>query len=336
MRKIVFLIVVIIVIFGIYYLNGVFLPASDKFTEVIFTIEEGQGVNGISQNLKEQNLIKSKFIFETYIWLRDLESEFKAGDHALTADMSIREVANNLISLQSITKERTIQIIEGWSSKQIAEYLEAEGFFSKNDFFQEIDRIKKYAEMYDFINSDEVSSGGGDLEGFLFPDTYRVYSDASPEDILIKMLNNFDNKFNQPLIKQAIASGMSLYEVLTLASIIEKEVATDKDMAMAADIFIRRMDEGIALQSDATINYITGKKTVRPSAEDLAQESNYNTYKHRGLTPGPICNPGLTSIQAVLKPEPNEYWYFLTTEEEEVIYSKNFEEHKANKAKYLN
>ncbi len=119
-----------------------------------------------------------------------------------------------------------------------------------------------------------------------------------------------------------------------MASIIEKE-ARGNDMEKVADIFWRRIDEGIALQSDATVNYATGKYETQPSLDDLEINSPYNTYKYRGLPAGPIGNPGLGAIRAAVYPEANDYWFFLHAKDGETIYSKNFEEHKINKAKYL-
>lgn len=338
MKKIIILFIGLLisaVIIGGYFFSAVIKPSSQEIKEAYFTIEQGQGVNEISQNLYEQGLINSKIIFETYIWLRNYEGNIKAGEYLINSQMSIREITNTIISVQKAVKEKTIQIIEGWNINQIAEYLENQKLSNQQEFLNEIKQVEKYAKDYDFINLNEVNYGGDDLEGFLFPDTYRVYTNATAEDIVRKMLDNFNNKLGNELRNDIAGKEWTVYKTLTLASIVEKEVATDHDRAMVADIFLRRIDEKIALQSDATINYITGKKQTRSTAQDLAINSPYNTYKYRGLTPGPICNPGLSSIKAVIYPTPNDYWYFLTTDEGDVIYSKDFEEHKANKAKYL-
>ncbi|OGY89834.1 MAG: hypothetical protein A2927_01170 [Candidatus Komeilibacteria bacterium RIFCSPLOWO2_01_FULL_45_10] len=150
------------------------------------------------------------------------------------------------------------------------------------------------------------------------------------------MLDNFGAKLTQEMRVDIKNAGKSIFEVITLASIIEKEVRTEQDMKMVADIFNKRLEQGIALQSDATVNYVTGKGLVQPTAADIAVDNLYNTYKYRGLPPGPIANPGLKAIKAAIYPTPNQYYYFLTTAEGEVIYSQTYQEHLKNKSVYLN
>ena len=149
------------------------------------------------------------------------------------------------------------------------------------------------------------------------------------------MLDNFGDKVTDELRQKISAQGLTLFQGVTLASIIEKEVRTDQDKKIVADLFLRRMAAGIPLQSDATVNYVTGKSALQPTIDDTKTESLYNTYLHQGLPPGPICNPSLASLAAVASPQPNEYFYYLNTPEGETIFSKTFEEHKLNKAKYL-
>lgn len=336
MRKFL-IILIIVVIFASYLGYNFFSSVSDSIEPVNFKIEPGQGVKVIGQKLADQGLIKSKFAFETYIWLRKYDKKIKAGEYKLNPSMSIWEIVNQLIISPSI-QEKEIKIIEGWNANQIAQYLEEQGLFKKEAFLSEISDVGKYAKLYSFIADDKNSilNGGKNLEGYLFPDTYRVFADATAEDIVKKMLDNFNLKLNDELRDEIYKQGKSIYEVVILASIIEKEVAKDEDRSMVADIFYKRIKEGIALQSDATINYITGGKTTTPSSQDLEKESLYNTYKYRGLTPGPICNPGLSAIKASIRPKANPYWYFLTDKEGNAIYSRTFNEHKANKLKYIN
>jgi UPF0755 protein len=147
-------------------------------------------------------------------------------------------------------------------------------------------------------------------------------------------LNNFDNKLPPELREEIAKQKKTIFEIITMASVIEKE-ARGEDMALISDIFWRRIGEGIALQSDATVNYATGKYETQPSLDDLEIDSPYNTYKYRGLPKGPIGNPGLEAIRAAIYPKANNYWYFLHTKDGQTIYSRNFNEHKANKLKYL-
>jgi UPF0755 protein len=173
------------------------------------------------------------------------------------------------------------------------------------------------------------------LEGFLFPDTYRLYREAGPEDIVRTMLRNFDRKIDAELRAKIEASGRSFYEIVTMASIVEREVRTDESRRRVADIFWRRYDIGMALQADSTVNYVTGKSLAAVSFEDTKVDSRYNTYKYPGLPPGPIGNPGLAAIRATVDPLPNDAWYFLTDAEGNVHYGRNLDEHNRNKARYL-
>lgn len=174
------------------------------------------------------------------------------------------------------------------------------------------------------------------LEGYLFPDTYRFYRKSDAKYALEKMLQNFEKKA-MPVIENNKAGKFDLNfkEVLILASIIEKE-STREDRALIADILIRRLKQDIPLQVDASVNYVTGLNKTAVSVEETKIDSPYNTYKYRGLPPGPISNPGLEAIRAVLNPKPNIYWYYLSTKDGKIIYSRNLEEHNKNKAIFRN
>jgi UPF0755 protein len=177
---------------------------------------------------------------------------------------------------------------------------------------------------------------GTSLEGYLFPDTYRLFKKATPGEIVGELAANLERRLEGAgLAEKIAASGHSLHEILTLASIVEREVRSPEDRRLVADIFWRRLAAGLALQADSTVNYATGKSVAAASAEDLKTASRFNTYRYPGLPPGPICNPGLSAIRAVLEPEPNRYWFFLTDDEGQVHYAATFEEHTQNKARYL-
>ncbi len=247
--------------------------------------------------------------------------------------------------------EDTITIIEGWTTDDIAGYLQKKGLTDAKSFISAQKDFR--ADKYPFLGS---KPSGASLEGFLFPDTYRVpkNSGSSKESnvaesslIIKKMLENFSQKFTEEMQGQAGKRHMSVYEILTLASIIERETGRNAatleakqqladERKIIAGIFYNRLNTGQPLQSDATINYITKKNTPTASADDLQIDSPYNTYKYKGLPPGPICNPSLSSIQAALEPASTDYFYFLHKQPSgEPVYSKTFEEHVKNKNKYL-
>lgn len=228
-------------------------------------------------------------------------------------------------------EERTITVIEGWTVRDIARDLSSKGIVSQNAF------LESAGKDWSAVLPQEPSLlGHRTLEGFLFPDTYRIFFDASADDIVKKLISEFEKKtagiFSQ---RYKGAKEYTPYQILILASILEREVQRNEDRSKVADIFYRRMMSGMPLQADSTVNYITGKKTPSASALDISLDSPYNTYKNHGLPPTPICNPGLSALMGALHPTPNSFWYFLTTPDGTVVYSKTFEEHVRNKKKYL-
>ena len=186
-------------------------------------------------------------------------------------------------------------------------------------------------DKFVFLPVDNVVS----LEGFLFPDTYRVFEKTTAAEIIEKMLDNFSVKYTEQMRQDTAKGNMTIYQIVTLASVIEKEVRTDTDRKIAAGIFYDRLNLGVPLQSDATVNYVTGKNLLQPTNDDISVDSLYNTYKYKGLPPGPICNPSLSSIMAAIYPEKSDYFYFLTRPDGSTVFSKTYEEHLANKRKYL-
>ncbi len=260
-----------------------------------------------------------------------------------------REAARKA-ALQQRAEEVSVTMIEGWTVDEVAEAMEKAGLISQKDFLRAAEKFDY--QSYPLINKPAKT----DLEGYLFPDTYRFAKDSSAETILDKILNNFTNRLNTLGVTAAKDSfiipgyenitvpggdgkpGMSLYDIITLASIIEKEsggkgsttgnLSLQEERGLVAGVFYNRLAIGQALESDATINYITGKNNPAPSAQDLSANSPYNTYKYPGLPPGPICNPSLGSIRAALQPTKSDYYYFLHKQPSgKVDFSKTFEEH---------
>jgi len=248
--------------------------------------------------------------------------------------------------------EETIKILEGWTSQDIVEYLVERGQGTNEEFFLQIgkglivDKINSkqlpavdWATKFSFL-ADKPKEAS--LEGYLFPDTYRIFASTTPAAIIQKILENFESKLSEELRAEINRQGKTIYEIITLASIVEKEApiyndASDNyDARVIAGIFWDRLKIGQALQSDATLSYLLRDNNPRHSGADLEIDSPYNTYKYRGLPPGPICNPGLAAIQAAIYPLYTEYNYFLTpTDTRTVIYARTYTEHLINKNKYL-
>ncbi len=235
----------------------------------------------------------------------------------------------------AVAVEVTITIPEGFTLQHIGELVEAKLGISSDDWQAETGVDSPFEGTRPLLNSKPDSV---DLEGYLFPDTYRFFPDASAHDVVEKLLQTMAQKVSSiaPVFNETDDGTypQDLHEVLTLASIIEREVRTDADRSIVAGIFRNRLAIGMALQADSTVNYVTGKKTPGVSVEDLQIDSPYNTYKYPGLPPGPIANPGLASIIAAANPATTDYYYFLTTSEGKVVYAKTHEEHVANKARY--
>jgi len=338
-RKILIIILFVIIgaaiLGGLYFWNQISLPASSSNEEVIFVINKGGGVKEIGSSLEKQGLIRSVYWFEVYVFLDGSQSQFIAGNYLLRKDMNTREAVKVLTSGQ-IASERTVTIIEGWDIRDIAGYLEKEGVVTKDDFLlagATADSRKLIPDKaYDFLVDKPADQG---LEGYLFPDTYRIYEDSTSSQIIERMLDNFNAKFTDQMKQDALEGNMNIYGIVTLASIIEKEVISDEDRKIAAGIFYDRLNLSVALQSDATVNYVTGKSELQPSAEDIKVDNPYNTYKYRGLPPGPICNPSLSALMAAIYPEKSDYFYFLTKPDGSTVFSKTYEEHLENKKKFL-
>lgn len=235
-------------------------------------------------------------------------------------------------------EETTATVIEGWNIEQISEYYEKQGMFSKDDF---IKAVKDFdSSSYPLITKPNSKN----LEGYLFPDTYRFEKDATPIMVITKMLDNFSSRLETlgVIDPNKKYNGLSLYEIITLASIIEKEsggegstsgeLSLQDERNLIASVFYNRLAIGQGLESDATVNYATGKNTPGASLKDLQIDSPYNTYKYAGLPPGPICSPSLGSIKAALNPAKSDYYYFLHKQPSgQVDFSRTFEEHKNKK-----
>ncbi|MDD5039953.1 MAG: endolytic transglycosylase MltG [Patescibacteria group bacterium] len=333
---IIFLLILSAAALGFLYLwNQVNIPVSKDKGELLFMIPSGVGVKEIAAQLEQGGYIRSQFWFEAYVYLKRSGSKFIAGNYLLERDMSMRDVVRVLTS-NTQAPEEWIKITEGWTAKEIAVYLESLGIVNQSEFLSasaQTDISTLIPEKQYAVLADKPSSMG--LEGYLFPDSYRVFKDATAADIIERMLDNMEVKFTAEMYNAARTGDMSVFQIITLASILEKEVRSYEDRQIAAGIFYSRMNQGIPLQSDATVNYITGKNTIQPSRDDTEVDNPYNTYQNRGLPPGPICNPSLDAIQAALNPEKTDYLYFLTKPDGTTVFSKTYDEHLLNKQKYL-
>jgi UPF0755 protein len=307
-----------------------------------FVVEQGQSVKQITRELVSQDLVKSDFWFRMLVWVKGKQGKFLAGTFDLPEDVSANELISFLTS-KARQETREIKILEGWGIGDIALYFEDLGMFKQEDFLDLVGRPGFFgspdSNFYnELVNSSRLMvyrTSSAPLEGYLFPDTYEVFEDATLRDIIKKMVINFDSKVTQDLRDEAARQDKNFYKVLIMASIIEAEVPNEEDRAIVSDIFWSRLDSGVALQSDATLNYIIGGDSPSLTYDQLEIDSQFNSYKYKGLPPTPIGNPGVSAIRAALYPADTDYFYFLSTPERETIFSRTLLEHNTAKNKYL-
>ncbi len=302
-------------------------PISQNDDEVLFEVSEGDGVAEIANDLEKAGLIKYPWLFIGYNKYEKTANNLKAGKYILRANMTIPEISN-MMFIGSIG-EWLVTFPEGFKIKEIAQRLSDKGIVDYDDFINEVENGKF---EYEFLS--DRSEGVG-LEGFLFPDTYNFSLGVTSREIINKMLSNFDDKLTSQMREDIKNKGLTIHETVIFSSIIEKEVAKDEDRKIVSDIFYGRLNLDYPLESCATVEYILGENKERLSYEDTRIESPYNTYLNSGLPAGPICNPGISSIEAVIYPISTDYFYFFSTPDDQIIYSKTFEEHQINQQKYL-
>lgn len=292
---------------ALWYLGVIFPPFPPQSGPVILVIEKGTHARAIAEQLSAKNLIRSPNVFLGYVKLMSHEGLLRSGNFVFHGPLSIPAV---LAAMKTGADEKTIFIPEGWTVADIAAYFEEQGFFSKEEF----------------------TAAAQPYEGYLFPDTYRVFEDASPQDIVALMRSNFEKK------TASLGLGTSKYslsDIVVMASLLEREAPSLGDRKLVAGILWKRLEAGMPLQVDATLTYAVGRGSLSLTSDDLALDSPYNTYRHLGLPVGPIANPGLKSLEAALNPTPSPYWFYLSDREELLYYSTTFEEHREKKFKYL-
>lgn len=299
-------------------------------SEIRFTFEKNEGVSSLAGRLESSGLIRSEYAFLYFLFSEDAWKGLQAGDYLLSGKMTIPEIVGKLSRGETIQKGVKITFPEGWTAKEMAERLSENDLPGEEFLALVMEPKSEWRTEHSFLA--DIPKGAS-LEGMLFPDTYFFSRDFGAEAIVTKMLANFSERMQEsPDFSER--QGVRRYEALILASVLEAEVKTEGDRKMVADLFLRRIEAGMPLQSDATVRYVLGVTKVQHSLDDIAIDSPYNTYKYKGLPPGPIGNPGLVSMRAAASPSVNPYWYFLNNPETgETVFSVTFAEHVANKAK---
>jgi UPF0755 protein len=327
-----FIFLIVAVIAGGYYFHrqAYFSHGTGNVAQA-FEIKSGERTKDISKRLEESGFIKNDLYFNYYVWKTNSKGKILAGKYELRGSMTIPEIVQVLSIGEVVSNEVKVTFPEGINVKSMAEVLKSKGF-NAEDFLSKSNCGCGVKTDYKFL---EGKPQGVSLEGFLFPDTYIFYKDATAVSVINRMLLNFDEKLNSDMRLEIEKRGKSIFEIVTMASILEKEVKSPEDMKIASGIFWDRIEAGMPLQSCATIAYVLGKEKKQYSFDDTRTPSPYNTYLNKGLPPGPIDNPGINALQAAIYPAKTDYIYFLTDPETgETIFSKTIEEHNANKVKY--
>lgn len=308
----------------------VYVPKSHNQTAaIVYTAQKGMGDEDIAKELQDQGIIKNRLFFELYVVGLGKHSKLQAGSYTLSPSMSIAKIAEKFVAGDVI--KNNITILEGWDARDIAKYLESKNIYSKKEFLE-----ATHSDFNQTFSVLEDKPKNISLEGYIFPDTYQVSLGEKPEDFLKNTIANLDKKLTTELRNQIALQRRSIFEIITMASIIEKEVKSTGDKKMVAGILWKRLASGMPLQVDATINYITDKNDAAVATKDTKIDSPYNTYKYAGLPQGPISNPGMDSILAAIYLTKTDYWYYLSADGTgKTIFSKTLEQHNIAKAKYV-
>jgi len=303
-------------------------PNSSEDKAVSFEIKQGESLSSVAKDLKDKGLLGDANLFIKYAKKIGSDKEIKSGVYSLNTNMTPKRILDSLTA--GSREEVWLTIPEGWRIDQIAKYLVGQRMIKKESDFEDIAKVKNFSST-PFLSG---LSGNTTLEGYLFPDTYRVYSDAKPEDIIQAMLDNFGKKMTKDMIDRANKMGFTLHQFITLTSIIEKESAHNEDIRKISSVYHNRLKQDMLFQSDATITYITRRPDARPSIAETETDSPYNTYIHKGLPPGPVGNPGVAAMEATLNPESTNYLFFVSRDNR-AYFASTYEGHLENIAKYL-
>ena len=314
-NKLIFLLVIIFFVISLIF----DFPIFNNYEDELFKIKRGENVFQISNNLKNSGHIKSKILFLIGSLKDKNYTKLKAGKYYLSQGISNQEILN--IFIKGEKQIDLVTIIPGFTLNEISRLKgisDKQKFLDKYLYLKEEDDLA-LKEKYSFLKDKPLVAG---LEGYFFPDTYEIDSE---ETIIDQVLSNFDKKLTKEFREEIEKQGKTIFEVIIMASMVEKEVILYEDKEIVSGILWKRLKNGMLLEVDSTSLYF------------LAQNKKilYDTYKRSGLPIGPICNPGIESIKAAIYPKYTDYWFYLSDKNGETIFSKNFNEHIINKFKYL-
>ena len=340
----------VIVVIGLVYSawNAVYdaylAPANiEDRTDIAFEVESGQSLTRVANNLEAAGLIRNRTVFKYYCDFAGMGQKIQSGNYLLQPSMTMQEITDQLTRGDGNPLVRNITMIPGWTLEEFAAKLVENGVLDSADEFLALCRSgEKFSDFYyvaDVRSTPNAAQRKYMLEGYLAPNTYEIYTSATAEDIIRKLLSQTERAFPADYQDYADQLGYTMDEIITLASMIEKE-AKNSDFAKVSAVFHNRLKQGMKLQSDVTIHYVTGVRKMSLDNSDLATHSLYNTYENKGLPLGPICAPSVEAINAALFPDEayvaENYLYFCAKDPEsgELYFSKTLQEHEQAVAIY--
>lgn len=311
-------------------------PATVAFSTVLFKVEPGETTAEIASNLTDNGLVRNDLLFRLLVSRRGLDGSLQAGEYLLRPNMSLDEIIDELLKGRVINE--VVTILEGWRSEEIAEALAARGLIDPDEFLRIV--TNGLAEFdYEFLPPPGSDST---LEGFLFPDTYEVGPQTTARDFVEKMLERFDQVYTAPMREAAVRRGLSALEVVNLAAIVEREAVLDEERPIIASVFFNRLERGMKLEADPTVQYAVASRESfgtwwkqNLTFDDLATNSAYNTYVVPALPRGPIANPGISSILAVLEPDDTSFLFFVARGDGSHAFAETLEEHQQNVQRFI-
>lgn len=303
------------------------LPVEHPTVEI--TIDSGTSVRQIAEVLENAGVIDCAFCFKAYIAVMGLSSKIRAGDYEFESGQTAKQVISML--LKGDFKTYRLTIPEGWTVRQITDYIKGLQFVDGSDFAERFLALSKDPEFIKELDIGWIVPG---LEGYLFPSTYEVYKLKDPKKLLLPMVQEFKSKFAAAIKEKGGILGLTPGQIVTLASIIEKETSVPAEKPLVASVFYNRLKKGMLLQSDPTIIYGLPDFDGNIKKTDITNPHKYNTYVHLGLPPGPICNPGEDAIEAALNPATADYLYFVSKNDGTHIFSNSYDEHLRAVGKY--
>ena len=333
LKILLFIILLIFVAAVLAVLLDVFSKNSQN--EGFFTISRGDNVLQIAANLQNQGYIGSRLVFIFDATKTGDSRKMKAGKYQIEKGSTDEELIEKFTKFQSVSVN--ILIAPGKTTNDVAQILSQNNLANKDEFLDLVlnkngqeNFYSQISEKYSFLSDKPKNSG---LEGYLFPDNYLIDPSATDQQIVEQILDNFDKKLTADERMEIKKQNKTIFQIVTMASILEKEVKTPKDKAIVSGILWKRTNNNLPLEVDSTLLYFL--TSAHPNSIDKNVDSPYNTYNHIGLPQGPICNPGQDSILAAINPENSDYWFYLSAPDGETIFAKTLGQHLINKAKYL-